>query len=105
MSLFRSFDISASGLTAERLRMDIISSNIANVNTTKTAAGTAYRRQMPVFESVFQNKMDEDIVLVIGLYRTIGLGDQSSGGIPIGTFSLVDFDNVEFSLFNGIVFF
>ena len=34
MNLFRSFDISASGLTAQRLRMDTIANNLANVNTT-----------------------------------------------------------------------
>lgn len=51
MGIFSSFDISASGLTAERLRMDIISNNIANVNTTKTEDGTPYRRQMPMFQS------------------------------------------------------
>lgn len=44
------FDISASGLTAERLRLDTIANNIANVNTTRTKEGGPYRRQMPVFE-------------------------------------------------------
>lgn len=51
MRLFRSMDVSASGLTAERLRMDIIANNIANVNTTRTATGGPYRRQFPVFEA------------------------------------------------------
>jgi flagellar basal-body rod protein FlgC len=41
--------ISASGMTAERLRMDIIASNIANANSTRTEAGGPYRRKMPVF--------------------------------------------------------
>ncbi|HLS90926.1 MAG TPA: flagellar basal body rod protein FlgC [Limnochordia bacterium] len=50
MSLFRVFDISASGMTAERLRMDTIANNLANVNTTRTARGGPYRRQMVVFE-------------------------------------------------------
>ena len=49
MSMFGAIDAAASGLTAERLRMDVISNNIANVNTTRTAAGGAYRRQMVVF--------------------------------------------------------
>lgn len=49
MSLFDSLNISASGLTAQRLRMDIISNNVANVNTTRTAAGGPYQREMPVF--------------------------------------------------------
>jgi|SRR5690625_1249646 len=49
MSLFSSLDASASALTAERLRMDIISNNIANANTTRTEDGGPYRRQFPVF--------------------------------------------------------
>ncbi|MFW5647473.1 MAG: flagellar basal body rod protein FlgC [Candidatus Alkaliphilus sp. MAG34] len=49
MSVFNSINISASGLTAERLRADIISKNIANADTTRTAAGTPYRRQVVIF--------------------------------------------------------
>ncbi len=37
--MFSSFNISASGLTAQRLRLDIISNNLANVETTQTASG------------------------------------------------------------------
>ena len=44
------FNISASALTAQRLRMDVISENIANVNTTRTENGEPYRRKMPVFQ-------------------------------------------------------
>ena len=50
MSLFSSFNINASGLTAERYRMDIIAENIANANTTRTADGTPYRRKVVTFE-------------------------------------------------------
>lgn len=49
MRIFGSIDVAASGLTAERLRMDIISNNIANVNSTRTEAGGPYRRQLAVF--------------------------------------------------------
>lgn len=50
MALFQSFDICASGMTAQRFRMDTISENIANVNTTRTADGTPYRRKIVTFE-------------------------------------------------------
>ncbi|MCR4434504.1 MAG: flagellar basal body rod protein FlgC [Clostridiales bacterium] len=50
MGYFTSLDISASGLTAQRLRMDILSQNIANANTTRTEKGTPYRRKTVVFE-------------------------------------------------------
>jgi len=50
MRLFQSINISASGLTAQRLRMDVISNNLANVNTTRTQEGGPYRRQTVVFQ-------------------------------------------------------
>lgn len=50
MGFFNSINISASGLTAEKLRMDVISRNIANANTTRTASGTPYRRQVVMFQ-------------------------------------------------------
>ena len=49
MSLFQAFNISASGMTAERFRTDIIAQNIANVNTTRTENGTPYRRKIVTF--------------------------------------------------------
>lgn len=59
MSAFDSFNISASGLSAERLRMDTISSNIANISTTRTADGGPYRRKIAVFQENFDNVLDE----------------------------------------------
>lgn len=50
MGLFTSFDINASGMTAERYRMDIISENLANQNTTRTEDGTPYRRKVVTFQ-------------------------------------------------------
>ena len=50
MGLFQSFNISASGMTAERFRTDIIAENIANVNTTTTESGGPYRRKIVTFQ-------------------------------------------------------
>lgn len=52
MSLFGAIDISASGLTAQRLRMDIVSNNIANINTTRTGKLTAAGNQIPYTRQV-----------------------------------------------------
>jgi len=49
MSIFNTFKVSASGLSAERLRMDLIADNIANAETTRTAKGGPYRRKMAIF--------------------------------------------------------
>jgi flagellar basal-body rod protein FlgC len=48
MKFFQTFDIAASGMRAEQFRMDLISENIANANTTKTADGTPYRAKLAV---------------------------------------------------------
>jgi flagellar basal-body rod protein FlgC len=50
MSLFDALNISASGLTAQRLRMDVTSANLANAQTTRTPAGGPYRRQDVVLQ-------------------------------------------------------
>lgn len=50
MAVFSAMDISASGLTAQRTRLDIISQNVANVNTTRDANGNAYKRKTVVFQ-------------------------------------------------------
>lgn len=52
MSFLSSFDISASGLTAERQRLDIAAENLSNTNTTRTESGGPYRRKMVVLQEV-----------------------------------------------------
>ena len=49
MGMFDSFDINASGMTAQRFRMDIISQNVANANTTRTEDGSPYVRKVVTF--------------------------------------------------------
>jgi flagellar basal-body rod protein FlgC len=51
MQFLKSFDIAASGMKVEQKRMDIVSNNIANAHTTKTADGNPYRRQIAVVSS------------------------------------------------------
>lgn len=57
MSVFSGMRISASGLSAERLRMDVISSNVANVKTTRTENGGAYVRKVVSFKENFDEKL------------------------------------------------
>lgn len=72
--MFKGIDISASGLTAQRLRMDSISSNIANAETTRDEDGNTYRRKMPVFRQKLENKMGT------GSFKTAG---SNSAGVEI----------------------
>ena len=49
------FDISASGMSAERFRMEIVANNIANASVTRTPEGGAYRRKEVVFEAAMKS--------------------------------------------------
>lgn len=60
MDLFRNLEISATALTAERLRMDLISDNIANANTTRTKEGGPYQRKVPVFAEVLDESISRE---------------------------------------------
>ena len=57
MSVFGGMRISASALTAERLRLDVISSNVANARTTRTEDGGPYKRKIAVFEENYDEKL------------------------------------------------
>lgn len=74
-----SFDITASALTAQRLRMDVVSSNLANVNTTRKEDGTigAYRRKNVVFAPVLQEASNK-----FGI-PTGKVGSDLAGSIPM----------------------
>src|SRR5271157_5760187 len=61
INLLSGIDSTASALNAERIRMDVISENIANVNTTKGLDGKPYQRQQVVFESVLSAQQGSDI--------------------------------------------
>ncbi|MCL2791605.1 MAG: flagellar basal body rod protein FlgC [Spirochaetaceae bacterium] len=52
MGIFTSIDTAASGLSAQRLRLDVISNNIANVNTTRTQEGGPFRRSRVIFRPI-----------------------------------------------------
>jgi len=64
MDFFTAFDVSATGLSAQRVRMNVVSSNLANVNSTETPEGGPYRRKDVVFsaepvQGSFQNVLDD----------------------------------------------
>ena len=77
MGLFLGIDASASGLTAERLRMDVISNNIANSNTTRTDRGGAYHRRYVVFEPREREARSFEQTLK----RALGVTHQTSEGV------------------------
>jgi flagellar basal-body rod protein FlgC len=78
MSFWDSLRISASGLFAQRLRLDTISNNIANAQTTRTAAGGPYKRQDVVFMPQGQNSNVPQFIA-----DRIGLPQQLNGGVRV----------------------
>ena len=74
MGLFSSINTAASGLSAERMRLDVISDNIANANTTRTAEGGPYRKSRVVFRPIVDQPY----------WRTPFLPDKMDNGIGQG---------------------
>ena len=62
MAFLSSFDICASGMSAQRVRMDIAAENIANIDTTRTEAGGPYRRKDVMFESYGAGSFQEALI-------------------------------------------
>ncbi len=62
MAFLNSFDISGYGLSAQRFRINIVSENIANANTTRTPEGGPYRRKEVIFKAVpFETQLNKEI--------------------------------------------
>ncbi len=59
--MYSSIEVSASGLSAERLAMDVIANNLANVNTTRTPEGGAFKRQLVIFAQKQEQTNDPDM--------------------------------------------
>lgn len=71
---FNTMRISASGLSAESLRMDTISSNMANAETTHGANGQPYRRKVAVFQENLNRELSKD-----GKYENVPMGVKAVG--------------------------
>ena len=84
MSLFGALDISASGLTAERMRMDVTAENLANAQTTQGANGQPYRRKEVVLQ---QASGTFDSALSAAMGPTPGTGgagpDSGARGVQV----------------------
>ncbi|GAA0125362.1 MULTISPECIES: flagellar basal body rod protein FlgC [Clostridium] len=81
MEAFRGMRISASGLSAERLRLDTITSNIVNANTTRGVDGKPYVRKIATFEENLQKEIDKSSGKVelkpMGI-KAVGVEDDKS---------------------------
>ena len=79
MSMFGALNISASGLTAERLRMDVTAENLANAQTTRSAGGGPYRRKEVVLQQAQGGGFAGRLATAMG-----GAGTQARpGGVQV----------------------
>ncbi|OGJ86640.1 MAG: flagellar basal body rod protein FlgC [Candidatus Raymondbacteria bacterium RifOxyA12_full_50_37] len=87
VGLFSGINISASGLRAQRIRQNVISSNLANAETTRTKEGGPYKRQFVVLES---NPNERDYRMVFGPERLEGTATKRNHmGIPKPEFPII----------------
>ena len=88
MDFLRSLNISGSGLTAQKLRMDVISQNIANAEVARTENGTPYRRKMVVFGSIqgtesFRDVLNQTTKMQQGGVKVEGILEDPSPMVPV----------------------
>lgn len=81
MAFLSSMDMIGSGLTAQQLRLDVVSENITNMNTTRTESGGAYRRKMVVLEAQEGRDSFRQMLAQRGLSGDTG--ESASGGVKV----------------------
>jgi flagellar basal-body rod protein FlgC len=79
MTMFRSLEISASGLTAERMQLDVTAENLANAETTRTANGGPYRRKQVALQEIPTTGFGAALTSAMG---STG-GSTAAGGVQV----------------------
>ncbi|MGE4275680.1 MAG: flagellar basal body rod protein FlgC [Lawsonibacter sp.] len=83
MAFLSSMNIVGSGMTAQQLRLDVISENITNINTTRTAAGGAYRRKMVVLQSESGQSQFRAAMAAAAGSAAPSLDNPTAGGVRV----------------------
>lgn len=84
MSFWDTLRIGASGLSAQHLRLDIISNNIANAETTRTERGGPYQRQDVVFEAQdFSSYLPADVQSLVKSHTGLDFDSTNQGGVQV----------------------
>ncbi len=82
MNMFGVMDISASGLKAQRVRAEVVASNMANAETTRTADGGPYRRHHVVFSEVAGGSFGAQM-LAAGVGTSVKGATTTTGGVAV----------------------
>lgn len=69
-NIFTSFDISSKGLSIQRMRLNAVSKNIANINTTRASDGKPYKREVIIVQAIENEPFVSQLKNEIDLYRT-----------------------------------
>lgn len=87
MSFLSTMNIIGSGITAQHLRLDVISENVTNINTTRTGDGGPYRRKVVVFEAQSGNRNAFRQAMAEAQFRLNGMvsnaGYETTGGVRV----------------------
>lgn len=84
MAFLSTINIIGSGLTAQHLRLDVISENVTNINTTRTENGGPYRRKVVVFETMGERRDTFREVMARARSGLVSnLGQENTGGVRV----------------------
>ena len=79
MSVFKIFDVAGSGMSAQMLRLNTVSSNMANAETMATKPEDVYKARHPVFETVFNEMSGNDSIATV---KVSGIVESDTAAIP-----------------------
>ena len=83
MAFLSSLNVVGSGLTAQQLRLDVISENVTNINTTRTQAGGPYRRKMVVLQSQTGRDSFREAMAAAAKGMVPNRGYETAGGVQV----------------------
>lgn len=83
MAFLSTINIIGSGLTAQHLRLDVISENVTNINTTRTEEGGPYRRKVVVFQAMDGRETFRDVMARVQNGVVSNAGQENTGGVRV----------------------
>lgn len=83
MAFMSTINIIGSGITAQHLRLDVISENVTNMNTTRTEEGGAYRRKLTVFQAVDGRDTFRNVLALTQNGMVSNVRHENTGGVKV----------------------
>lgn len=83
MDLVDTLNIAASGLAAQRVRLQTVASNMANARTTRTPEGGPYRRQAPIFSATPVDPFGSELEAAVAGVSVVGIQQSDTPGVKV----------------------